>query len=403
MMTPLSLRGKILALLAITALVVALPVILYLQSQQQELRSKAADPPCIASGGNGGTTSGIPGVVLRGGDGGDGSNLNGVCKPGTQGYSLNATSYCTTQDILITWPATNTATYYRLQIDGTQVYNGTALSFNAHAYSVGPQHTVILTAGNTTVGDFDPSTNGFFQIQNTACTAPTPTQTPTPLPPTVTPTPIPPTLTPTLTGTPTPPPPTLTLTPTPTPAITRFALTLLLHGIGNSGDSANETASSLSNQNPKTTTRPVTVDVFTSNPTTGQITAVTSKTGTVTFQPATGNFMGTIAMGTILQNQTYLVKVKTEKYLRRTAGIPTVTAGTTIQLPQVTLIAGDAFSDNSLDVLDYNLLYGCYSGDAPARNCTTEQKFQADLNDDGNVNQYDYNLFLRELGNRTGE
>lgn len=78
-------------------------------------------------------------------------------------------------------------------------------------------------------------------------------------------------------------------------------------------------------------------------------------------------------------------------------------AGTTNTMPNVTLVVGDTNNDNTLDILDYNMIYGCYSVDSPPRNCNATQKFQSDLNDDGNVNQYDYNLFLRELGNRIGE
>ncbi len=61
-------------------------------------------------------------------------------------------------------------------------------------------------------------------------------------------------------------------------------------------------------------------------------------------------------------------------------------------------------NDNKIDALDYNMLTDCYSDSAPASNCTdTLKKLAADITDDGNVNLFDYNLFLRELTNRRGE
>ena len=189
------------------------------------------------------------------------------------------------------------------------------------------------------------------------------------------------------------------------PTPTSLAFTVFLHGVGHSGDSANEINFAFSNQNPLTTTRPVTVEVYFEEPQPTPLppvlTLVTTVTGTITYQAAGGVFTGTVSMGTLPSN-TFLVKIKSDKYLRQVVGLPTIIAGTVNTMPQVTLVTGDIVNDNILDILDYNQLYGCYSVDAPARNCNASQKFQADLNDDGNVDQYDYNLFIRELGNRIG-
>jgi hypothetical protein len=100
----------------------------------------------------------------------------------------------------------------------------------------------------------------------------------------------------------------------------------------------------------------------------------------------------------------YIIKVKSDQHLRRAiSGFVTLTAGTTQQLPSVTLITGDINNDNSLNVLDYNVIIGCYSDISPATSCTASQKLAADINDDGSVNQFDYNLFLRELSVQTGD
>ena len=60
-------------------------------------------------------------------------------------------------------------------------------------------------------------------------------------------------------------------------------------------------------------------------------------------------------------------------------------------------------NDNKLDILDYNTLIGCYSDLAAATSCNYTQKTASDLNDDGTVNQFDYNLFLRETAIQPGE
>jgi hypothetical protein len=49
------------------------------------------------------------------------------------------------------------------------------------------------------------------------------------------------------------------------------------------------------------------------------------------------------------------------------------------------------------------LLIGCYSDFSPAKSCTSANKLLTDLNDDGNVNQTDYNLFLREISVQNGQ
>jgi hypothetical protein len=226
-----------------------------------------------------------------------------------------------------------------------------------------------------------------------------PTAIPTPTPtrvPTATPTSIPPTPTPTQLPTPTP-----TRMPTPTPTVTIgdtvLSLNLLLHGIGKGGDSANPTGGG--NANPLHPQRQVVVEVYNT-----QNQLVLTKIGTVNFIPTTGNFTGSVNMEKVLVSGSYMVKVKSTQFLRRIIpGIQNITAGAINQLPQATLINGDIDGSNSLTILDYNILIGCYSDFLPAVSCTPENKLRADLGDDGKVNQFDYNLFLRELTNIQGQ
>lgn len=254
--------------------------------------------------------------------------------------------------------------------------------------------------------------------------SPTPTKTPTPIPTSVkTPTPSPsktPTPTPTKTPTPTPtrgvtpgltlvptatPTPTKMLTPTPTfgpteipsPGSTYVKVSLLLHGVGKGGDSAN--AGSTGNMNPLRPQRIVTVDVYNAQ---NQI--VVTKQGTVTFSTATGGFSGNVNLGTGITTGPHTVRIKADQYLRGIAsGIQSLTAGQTNTLPSLTLVTGDVNNDNAINIVDYNIIVGCYSDLLPPVSCTDLNKVRADLDDDGNVNQFDYNLFIRELTNLGGQ
>ncbi|HSW47959.1 MAG TPA: hypothetical protein VLG67_02655 [Candidatus Saccharimonadales bacterium] len=230
-------------------------------------------------------------------------------------------------------------------------------------------------------GSYDPS-------RNEGPVTPTITQGPTI---TITPT-VTTTLTPTVI-------PTVTILPTPTiPAgNTSFVIQLLLHGIGQAGDSANPQSGG--NANPLHPQRNITVEVYNS-----QNTLVLTKTGLISYSSTAGDFKGTIDMGTTLTTGAYTVKVKTDQFLKALVpGIQNITNGTQNVIPVTVMINGDVNLDNTLNILDYNLLMGCYSDFMPAVSCTPANNLLSDLDDDGAVNQFDYNLFLRELTNRQGQ
>lgn len=236
----------------------------------------------------------------------------------------------------------------------------------------------------------------------TSTPTPTPTGIPTPTPtriPTVTPTPTGvPTLTPTPTRVPTPTQSGPTATPTPVPGSTKLSLNMFLHGIGKGGDNANPSGGG--NPNPNRPQRIVNVEVFNA-----QNQLVVTKGAQVSYNPTTGNFLGQVDLGSNMLSGIYIVKVKTNQFLRTLVpGIQTITTGTVNQLPSVTLVSGDMNNDNKIDALDYSMLVDCYSDNAPAANCTDPvKKLSADITDDSAVNLFDYNLFLRELTNRRGE
>lgn len=227
---------------------------------------------------------------------------------------------------------------------------------------------------------------------------------PTTLPPTPTPTPVP--LRPTSTPTPTPIPPTPTSTPIPTllpsptaslPGNTSIGLTAFLHGIGKGGDSVNPNGGG--NPRPLHPQRNIKIEVLNS-----QNQVVLTKDGFINLNNTNGNFTGSIDMGSTLKTGEYSVKIKSNQFLRRLLpGIQNITVGQTNQLPSVALVNGDIDGNNSINILDYNILMGCFSDLLPAISCPPANKLLSDIDDDGNVNQFDYNLFLRELTNVLGQ
>jgi hypothetical protein len=187
-----------------------------------------------------------------------------------------------------------------------------------------------------------------------------------------------------------------TNTPMPTPSKLNF--TIYLHGIGESGDSTNPTGTSLSNKNPNRRQRTLYVTVVNSSNV-----ETTTKQGFVNYDSSNGNFTGSVDMGTNIPSGAYTIKVKSNSYLRKAApGFFTIASGTDQTITPLTLVTGDINDDNALNILDYNILLGCYSDLGPASFCDTTRKLASDLTDDGNVNQYDYNLFLREITVQSG-
>ncbi|HSA84163.1 MAG TPA: dockerin type I domain-containing protein [Patescibacteria group bacterium] len=201
-------------------------------------------------------------------------------------------------------------------------------------------------------------------------------------------------------------PPTLTDTPTSTISPienplegNEFVVTAFLHSIGNSGDNTNPTTHSLSNKSPQTQPRPFTLSIYN-----GQNDLVATKTALLLYDNTKGNFTGTISAETTLPEGDYIFKLKTESFLtKRIPGFTHTLPLTQVTLPTITLVAGDVNGDNLINILDYNSIMGCYSDFEPPANCNETMAKLTDLNDDGHVNQIDYNLFIREITVQLGE
>ncbi len=352
----------------------------------------------------------------------------------------------------LSWTASPGATSYSLRIDdqtnpwdqGCNVQAGDFCgnpTTTSYTYTTTPGHVYLWWVHANNAGGGSAATSGgtFFctgvpvptvtptaipPITRIPTATKTPTATPTKIPPSATPkpssvptgiggvpsatprpsnTPVPPTVKPSTIPSPTriitaipatPVPPTAT----PQPGTTLLKLTLFLHGIGKGGDNVNPTGGGT--VNPLHQQRQVTVEIFDKNNT-----LVSTKTGLVVFTGATGSFVGQIDLGTTIATDAYTARVGTNQFLKKVVpGILSITKGQSLTVTPLYLVTGDANNDNRLNVLDYNAILDCFSNFGQPRNCADPAKKQmVDINDDGNVNEFDYNLFLRELSVQTGQ
>lgn len=205
-----------------------------------------------------------------------------------------------------------------------------------------------------------------------------------------------------------------TATPSAVPTIsgTSLAFNLFLHGVGAAGDNPNPSGNELSNKNPVHPQRNLQVEVYNTD---NQLVASTS--APVNYDPATGTFTGKMGLGQNVVAGNYNVKVKTDRYLRRLVpGILQIQTNVENKVPDTQLVAGDTNGDNFLNVIDYNALLDCGYGELnPLPQADPNSKFNAedckahapvinvDVDDNGVVNSFDYNLFLRELSVQNGD
>ncbi|MCL4354737.1 hypothetical protein M1349_04730 [Patescibacteria group bacterium] len=191
---------------------------------------------------------------------------------------------------------------------------------------------------------------------------------------------------------------------------TTLTLTLGLDGLGTTGDNANPALHSGSNKNPGHKSRSIKVKLVSS---TGQ--ALPDKTGQVEYSSSSGKFTSTINLGAITSGS-YTVKVNSPVYLTTiVSSMMTITSGTANNAPTARLTTGnindEGLSNNTLDIMDYNILLGCVRDDTitniPAAfiascNSNANNATMSDLDDNGIVDRNDWNLWIRELGHQLG-
>lgn len=233
---------------------------------------------------------------------------------------------------------------------------------------------------------------------NNKCVAPNATRTPTPTA-TVTPTPT--------RGKDNNNNTTPTATPTPPAGTTRIALSVSLPGIG-SNQAASGSGALNNNATPKRTTR--TVEVLLANSAGQNATNLatgnnqTPATGTLTFDPTTFTFKGTVNLGS-LPTGSYQIFMRLDNTLYKKAnGFPTITKNQTTTIPNILLISGDIDrtnnSNNDMTLDDYIMFIACYKEKAI---CTAEAKQRADLDDNGKIDTIDLTIMQRGFANREGD
>ncbi len=202
------------------------------------------------------------------------------------------------------------------------------------------------------------------------------------------------------------------ISPKPSENATTATFTLQLHGVGSSGDNPNPNGSSLSNKTPLHPQRNLAILLYNTD---NQL--VSSISGAVNYDPGSGTFKGSVDLGPSLSQGNYNIKIKTDRYLRKLIpGAQKITPLQDNRITEVAVVAGDTNSDNSVNILDYNAFLDCgYGVLNPLPMDDPNSKFNKkvcqvhtpvaniDVDDNGIVDSFDYNLFLRELSVQTGD
>jgi sugar lactone lactonase YvrE len=187
----------------------------------------------------------------------------------------------------------------------------------------------------------------------------------------------------------------------------KVSFDMLLNGIGSSGDSINP-ASDFSNKLPLTKEREFILRAYDEE--TKELVAEGFET--VSYNIQKGSYAGSMTLGQRV-NGDVLINIHTPGFISQELPTPhTLAENTTTSLQRTSLIAGDINLDNALNILDYNILLDCgYGAITPLPMDDYDSAYNsilcyihgtqeyADVNDNGTIDNRDYNLFIRELQN----
>jgi hypothetical protein len=168
------------------------------------------------------------------------------------------------------------------------------------------------------------------------------------------------------------------------PTTINFSVTM--PGIGSGG-----------NTNPLHKTRQATLMFIDSN-------GNAAKTMTAPVNYNNGSYSGSVA--TTLSSGSYMLKIRLSNTLyKQFPGF--FSSGATVNEPGVALVSGDINIDTRIDVLDYNILIGCYGSKMNTSSCidkfaNSDLPHNADLDDNGKVDGVDYNIYLRAMQTQKG-
>ncbi|HVZ67574.1 MAG TPA: VWA domain-containing protein [Patescibacteria group bacterium] len=148
------------------------------------------------------------------------------------------------------------------------------------------------------------------------------------------------------------PAPTATPTATLAPQATSVDLNLALVGIGTASSDSARLGINSTPQRPQRVTQ---IQIYNA-----QNQMISSNSGSVTFDPTSGTYKGTITLGNNFQTGSYLIKTRLDNTLfKTTPGIVSITAGTSNQSPLTQLVSGDINHDNVINLLDYTMFLSC--------------------------------------------
>lgn len=186
---------------------------------------------------------------------------------------------------------------------------------------------------------------------------------------------------------------------------TTLTIKALLHGIGSSGDSVNPKNSSLSNKEPKKTSRVVAVSIWDIDDL-----LVAEGFTRLAYDKKTGAYLGSFVTDKPLPDDTYAITITVEGYLTSVLEDFELKEGEENELGDLQFVAGDIQADEKIDILDYTILADCGYGattQLPMDNPKSlyesaackkhEAREDADLDSNGTIDGKDFNLFLREF------
>jgi len=155
------------------------------------------------------------------------------------------------------------------------------------------------------------------------------------------------------------------------------------------------------NTNPRHPQRPIFVEVYNEK---NQLVFRNNGRDVATYDASKDIYVAAVNLDSSWTSGSYQIKVRLDYSLRKSiSGKASITKGTNTILPQTSLIAGDVNQDNVLNILDWNIILGCYSDLEPPKDCDPARKLASDINDDGNVNGGDTTLWQRIVSTNLGK
>jgi hypothetical protein len=131
---------------------------------------------------------------------------------------------------------------------------------------------------------------------------------------------------------------------------------------------------------------------------------VASASGTMTYNDATGTFDSNVKLTTAVSPGRYTFRAGTPMFLKKKVIFSeTVHPGKTYTLPVFDLTSSDVDNDNALTILDYNQIITCYRFPNGTNPCSDTDVAAVDNDDNGVIDEFNINLFVRDVSSLQGD